>query len=368
MKILHLSSEKTWRGGEQQIAYLVEEQISSGEDVMVLCRRNSVFEKYCLDNEIPFESLGFVNNFDLATAKGLKNLQKKLHFDIIHIHSSRSHSIAIIATKLGLKGNLILSRRVDFPSSGNFLSNYKYNHPQIKRVICVSEKVKQIIGETITDKSKLAVVYDGIDLKRFEGNQNNHLLHHEYGLSDETLIVANISALADHKDYPTFVETAKIFKEKYQLPVKFFIIGEGELKIDIENYIKKVGISNSIIMTGFRKDIRDIFREIDVFLMTSKEEGLGSTNLDAFANQVPVVATSGGGIPEVILHKETGLLAPIKSPDILADYVYQLLTDKGLREKVTTIATTSLHQRFTKEVMAKQTMILYQEVIRETNY
>lgn len=366
MKILHLSSEKTWRGGEQQIAYLVEEQIASGEDVMVLCRRDSVFEKYCLDNDVPFESLGFSNNFDLSTANGLRKLQKKLSFDIIHIHSSRSHSIAIIASNLGMKANLILSRRVDFNSSGNPLSNYKYNHKQIKKVICVSEKVKEIIGTTIKDKNKLCVVYDGIDLKRFEGNQNNHILHQEFGLSEETKIVANISALADHKDYITFVNTVAEFTNKYAEPVKFFIIGEGECREDIETHIQKTGTSDSIIMTGFRNDIPAIFKEIDVFLMTSKEEGLGSTVLDAFANHIPVVATAGGGIPEVVKHNETGLLAPIKDAKILADYVHTMLFNQNLRNSVIENAEKVLHEKFTKEVMAEETLKWYKLALSET--
>lgn len=367
MKILHLSSEKTWRGGEQQIAYLIEEQIASGEDVMVFCRRNSLFEKYCLDNDVPFESLSFANNFDLSTAYGLKRLQKKLRFDIIHIHSSRSHSIAILATKLGLRANLILSRRVDFPSSGNILSNHKYNHKQIKKVICVSEKVKEIIGKTIQDKNKLCVVYDGIDLGRFKGNQNSQILHKEYGLSPETKIVANISALADHKDYITFVDTVKEYKKQYSTPVKFFIIGEGECREEIEKHIHTTNTSDMITMTGFRNDIKEIFKEIDVFLMTSKEEGLGSTNLDAFANEIPVVATAGGGIPEVVKHMETGLLAPVKSPKMLAEYVERMLTDSDLRTLITDKALKVLRKQFTKEAMAMETMEWYKRVITATN-
>lgn len=366
MKILHLSSEKTWRGGEQQIAYLVEHQIATGEDVMVLCRRNSAFEKYCLENDIPFESLAFANNFDLSTANGLRKLQKKLNFDIIHIHSSRSHSIAVIAANMGLRANLILSRRVDFANSGSALSNYKYNYSQIKRIICVSKKVKEIIGQTIKDQSKLCVVYDGVDLKRFEDNTNSNILHRDYGLSDQIKIIANISALADHKDYITFVDTVGVFTKKYDLPVKFFIIGEGECRQEIEDHITKTKTGKHIIMTGFRDDIREIFKEIDVFLMTSKEEGLGSTLLDAFSNQVPVVATAGGGIPEVIHHKETGLLAPIKSPDTLADLVYEALTNKELKEKITIGATDVLNRLFTKEFMAQETMKHYKSVLSET--
>jgi glycosyltransferase involved in cell wall biosynthesis len=363
MKILHLSSEKTWRGGEQQIAYLVEEQMRLGHEVVVACREDSVFEKYCEDNKVTHITFRFANSFDVGTAKGLKKLHKSYQFDVIHIHSSRSHSIAILATKFGLNANLILSRRVDFPSSGNPLSNHKYNHSQIKKIICVSGKVKEIIGVTIKDKSKLCVVYDGIDLKRFEGNQNAQVLHQEFDLSPETKIIANISALADHKDYITFVDTVAAFVNVHDLPVKFFIIGEGECRQEIEEHIAKKGVEEHIIMTGFRNDIKEIFKEIDVFLMTSKEEGLGSTVLDAFANEVPVVATAGGGIPEVVKHEETGLLAPIKSPVTLAEYVNQMLSDKELSRELTRNALRDLHHKFTKEVMTQETLECYKSVL-----
>lgn len=367
MKILHLSSEKTWRGGEQQIAYLVEEQIATGHDVSVACRKDSVFEKHCIDSQVKHHSFAFANNFDLGTAKALKKLQKQDQFDIIHIHSSRSHSIVIIATKLGLKGNLILSRRVDFPSSGNLLSNHKYNHPQIKKIICVSDKVKSIIGTTIQDKDKLCVVYDGIDLKRFEGNANNEILQKEFNLSAETKIIANISALADHKDYITFVNTVKHFIDSTDIPAKFFIIGEGECREEIEQHILQTGTSEHIVMTGFRNDIKEIFQEIDVFLMTSKEEGLGSTVLDAFANKIPVVATAGGGIPEVVKHEKTGLLAPVKDSEKLSTYVHRILNDQSLSQKVTHEAYQILLQKFTKEVMAMETEQWYKAVLSKTN-
>lgn len=366
MKILHLSSEKTWRGGEQQIAYLIEEQIASGEEVVVACRKDSEFEKYCQERQVNYYTFGFANSFDLSTANGIKKLQKKHGFDIIHLHSSRSHSIAILSTKIGLKANLVLSRRVDFPSSGNVLSNHKYNHPQIKKIICVSEKVKEIIGSTIQDKSKLCVVYDGIDLERFAGNKNNHILHKEFKLEDKIKIIANISALADHKDYITFVNTAAAFKRKFDVPVKFFIIGEGECRQEIENRIKSTNTSDLVIMTGFRNDIREIFKEIDIFLMTSKEEGLGSTVLDAFANEVPVIATAGGGIPEVVKHEETGLLAPVKSPELLSDYIIRLLSDDDLKTALTEQAHTVLLKKFTKTVMAKETMECYKSVLSAT--
>ena len=76
-------------------------------------------------------------------------------------------------------------------------------------------------------------------------------------------------------------------------------------------------------MTGFRKDIPKILPELDIFLFSSKTEGLGTSLLDAFACQVPVVATNAGGVPELIIHEKTGLLSPTKDPQSLAKNVSQ---------------------------------------------
>ena len=361
MKILHLSSEKTWRGGEQQIAYLIEELDKHGVENFVACRKNSAFEKHCIKNNIDHISIPFANNFDISTAWQIKTFANYAEIDIIHMHSSRSHTMAVMATVLGSKAKMILSRRVDFPSSGNWLSKYKYNHPRIKKVLCVSEKIKEIISPIIKDKSKLEVVYSGIDLKRFAGKTNTNILHKEFGLDADTKIIANISALAPHKDYFTFVETVEEFKKISTEKVKFFAIGEGNCRTEIENYIKQKGLENNIILTGFRNDVADIFPELDVFLITSEEEGLGTTVLDAFANKIPVVATTGGGIPEMVKHNKTGLLYSIKTPKELAKGVKEVLENSTEAKKRTENAYQLLTEKFTKEQTAKQTLEVYKK-------
>ena len=81
----------------------------------------------------------------------------------------------------------------------------------------------------------------------------------------------------------------------------------------------------NILLTGFRTDIFEVFPELDILLFTSKEEGLGTTVLDAFACEVPVVATAGGGIPEMVIHQKTGWLAAIGYAEQLAEGVEQIL-------------------------------------------
>lgn len=361
MKVLHLSSEKTWRGGEQQIAYLIEELEKQGVENFVACRKKSSFENYCIKNNINHISLPFANNFDILTAWQIKNFVNYADIEIIHMHSSRSHTLAVIASAFGSKAKMILSRRVDFPSAGNWLSKYKYNHPKIKKVLCVSEKIKEIISPIINNKSKLEVVYSGIDIKRFEGKTKSNILHKEFKLDPDTKIVANISALAPHKDYFTFVDTVKEFIKISNLKVKFFAIGEGNCRTEIENYIKQKGLENNIFLTGFRNDIPEIFPELDLFLITSEEEGLGTTVLDAIANKVPIVATAGGGIPEMIKHNLTGLLYPIKTPKELAKGLKVVLEkpkEAALRAKN---AYGMLLEKFTKENTAKQTLKVYKK-------
>ena len=99
--------------------------------------------------------------------------------------------------------------------------------------------------------------------------------------------------------------------------------------------------------------------------MTSETEGLGSTLLDAFACRVPVVATAAGGIPEIIHHKKTGLLAPVADAQTLARNVQELIQDTALRERIVNQAYASL-SKFSKENMALKTLEIYRQVLGES--
>jgi glycosyltransferase involved in cell wall biosynthesis len=364
--VLHFSSEQGWRGGEQQIAYLIDELKGLNVKSFVACRAGSEFEKHCKKNSIEFISLPFKSSYELGTALQIKKICKYIGVDILHMHSSRGHSIGVISSLLGNKSKLVLSRRVDFPVKNNLFSRWKYNFSKIERIICVSDKIKDIITPFITKASKIRVSHSGIDMKRFSHTVNTNILHNAYGLDSKTKIVANISALAEHKDYFTFIDAVEEFKKLGNHHVKFFIIGEGELRFKIESYIFDRHLEDDIILTGFRKDIPDILPEIDVFLMTSKEEGLGTTVLDAFANKVPVVATAGGGIPEMVIHEKTGLLYAIKDAKGLAQGVDSILSDSALSKTLTDGAYARLQDNFTKEKMAHKTYDIYQEVLALT--
>src|SRR5690606_38089208 len=157
----------------------------------------------------------------------------------------------IAATFFGNPTPLILSRRVDFPIKKNWASNFKYNHPAIKRIICVSEKIKEITATGISQKEKLLTVHSGIDLNKFKKSDK---LRKELKIGSETKLIGNTSALADHKDYFTFVDVAeKISNDNPDY--LFLIFGKGPLEKEIQDYIQSKRLEKTILLMGFRKDI-----------------------------------------------------------------------------------------------------------------
>lgn len=357
--VLHVSTAMSWRGGEQQVVNLLSELFKMDVLQCVLCSKGSEMEDYCIRNAIDYFSLTKGSSLNLLYAKKLSKLCTKLQVDICHLHDAHAHTYAILAATFFKNYTpLILSRRVDFPIKKNWASNYKYNHSSIRKIICVSETIKKITAKGIRDKSKLMTIYSGIDINKF---RNNGSLQREFHIKEDILLVGNTSALANHKDYFTFLDTAKILIDQKQ-KIKFFIFGKGPLENEIRNYIKEKKLEASVILAGFRIDIHQLLGDLDVFLMTSKTEGLGTSILDAFAAGVPVVATNAGGIHELVENASTGLICPIKDSNCLAESVLKFISDKVFRENVIQAAQTKV-KSFSKENTAVKTLSVYREVL-----
>ncbi len=360
LNILHLSSEKSWRGGEQQIAYLVEYLHKKGIHNVIACCINSAFEKYCQQRDWAYISLNFKGSFDISTILGIKEICKQEKIDLVHIHSAKSHGLAVLSHLLGNSTPLILSRRVDFPIRSNLLTQWKYNHTAIKKIICVSQAIEKMVRSNIQHPDKCLTIHSGIDAIRFK--ESKSYLRKTYQIPDNYPLIGNTSALAGHKDYPTFIRTAELFRQQ-GIKARFFIIGAGPDKEAIQQMISEKNLNKYVIMAGFMDNINEILPELDIFLMTSKTEGLGTSILDAFACKVAVVATRAGGIPEMVIHNKTGLLAEVKDANQLAEHLKRLIQDPQLKKFLEENAYQLLLQNFTKEKMASRTLEVYHEVL-----
>ncbi|MGK0365764.1 MAG: glycosyltransferase involved in cell wall biosynthesis [Saprospiraceae bacterium] len=362
MRILHISTPTSWRGGEQQIAWLMEELRTKNIEQFLFCPTNSVMINYAKREN--FKSFEFSKTLTYSpfTAWKVKRICMKYKIDLIHVHDSRALTLATLtATFFKNKARIIISRKVDFPLRKKRFTLWKYNHHAVAKIVCVSETIKEIIAPAIQDKTKLEVVYDGIDLKRFTSSPQS-ILRQEYNIPSDKILIGNVAAIAPHKDYFTFVKTAKILIEK-GFAAHFFIIGgDGGDKEKIEIFIKAKRLKNHISLTGFRKDITSILPELDIFLFTSKSEGFGTSVLDALASNVSVVSTNAGGISEYLKHEKNALLATSEDAEKLAENILTLSDNLMLKTQLR-VAGKQTAACFSKKKMATNTLTIYSEAL-----
>lgn len=345
--------------------YLVEELNKVGVWQIVMCPFNSSVHKYCLKNHI--NHVTFFKGFSAnpMVAFRVSHICKREKLDLIHVHDSHAHNFAVLSTVLSNNTlPIVVSRRVDFPIQGGPMSMFKYNHPRISKILCVSSAIKDVMTPSIEDKSKLEVVYSGVDLDKFDLDNEPPSLRVELGIADDVLLVGNVAALAPHKDYPTFVRTAKRVIDS-GAKVHFLAIGDGPSRKVVENSIADLAMEDHITLLGFRNDIIEILPQLDIFLITSETEGLGTSILDAQVAGVPIVATRAGGIVEVVAHEQNGLSADVADDKALAELVLRYVEDSNLRSEMAKASKKSVI-KFSKAETAKKTKEVYESVLGAT--
>lgn len=328
--ILHLNNSRTWRGGEQQLYYLINGLSEKKIPQILIGQPNSELESRISD-KIKFFPVKMKGEYDLVAAYKISKIAKENQVNLIHTHTGATHGLALLAKFFFPLPRLVVSRRVDFHINKNPLSLRKYYSKRIDYFLTVSNRIKEVLIEDGVRPEKVVTVYSGIDLNKFAVAGNKKKLLEEFNLSKDTVIVGNVAALVDHKDHETMLRA--ISQIQTSIKFVFFIVGAGELEQKLKSLVTELGITDKVIFTGFRNDIKDFYALFDIFTLTSKEEGLGTSVLDAMANKLPIVATSGGGISEMLQDGIGALLAPVGDYTMLAAHYKKLIENETLRKE-----------------------------------
>ena len=359
---LHIDTARTWRGGQNQVLVTVMGMRAAGHRAMLVAHADGELRRRA-EEGLDFLPLAPRTEMDLSAAWRLSRAIKQLRPDIIHAHDPHGVAMAALALSMSTqpkRAKLVAARRVDFRLKGNALSRWKYD--QVDRFICASEAIRKILLADGVAPARAVTVHEGIDLGHVAAAPRL-AIHEEFWLPHGSPIVGNVAALVPHKGQRHLVEAAALVVREVP-DARFVIAGEGELRPTLEHLIKHLNLEKHVILAGFRPDVLSMHKAFDIFVMSSITEGLGTSLLDAMACGRPIVATTAGGMPEVVQDGKTGILVPPRDDRALADGIIRLLKDPALRERMGTAGLALAEARFSAERMVADTLRVYQGVVQ----
>jgi len=365
--ILHINTEKTWRGGESQVLYLMQGLKSAGHRTTVAAAPGSALAQRSAEAGIELFQVKMAGDLDVGAASRIARFARDGRFDILHAHTARAHAIGILARILGAPCKLVVARRLDFPVSKHFISRLKYRTRLVDQYLAIGEAVRSVLLQAGVPARRIRVIHSAIDPDRFEEARRRRALgvrlhRRELGLPEDVPLVGNVAALAGHKAQRDLVEAMALLLREVP-SAHLAIAGEGEERSRLEAQIRNLGLGDRIHLLGFRRDVPDLLASFDLFAMSSVLEGLGTSVLDAFAVGVPVVATRAGGLPEMVFHEETGLLVPVGDPPALARAMARLLGDSEGADRLAAAGRRLVESTFTVRTMVERTRSAYSELL-----
>jgi glycosyltransferase involved in cell wall biosynthesis len=285
---------------------------------------------------------------------------------ILHAHDAHAAAMAALALSLGgasSKGSrtigrtpaLVVSRRVDFHLRSNSFSRWK--HRQVDCFIAASEAIRQMLVADGVPADRTVTVHEGIDIDHVVAAPPVNL-HETFWLPHHAPVIGNIAALEPHKGQRHLIDAAQIVVREVP-DARFIIFGEGSLREPLERQIREYHLDKHVLLAGFRADVLGCLKQVDLFVMSSVTEGLGTSLLDAMACRRAIVATRTGGIPEVVEDNVTGLLAPPRHHAAMAHAIITLLKDEDLRRRMGEAGFARVSERFTVERMVAGTAAVY---------
>lgn len=322
MKILQLNFEKGWRGGERQTLYCMRAFRKAGHEVELLCRAGGPLEARAAAE-------GFVTH-------GVRNVPAQLAYlarhgrgyDIIHSQTANTNTWAVL-TKFLHQRPVVFSRRTSFVVKPDEEWKTGYKWRRVDLFVAISEMAasepRRLGIEPVIIRS--AVEPHTID------QANVDQLVAEFKLQGRKMLATSAALIRD-KDPVTLVRAVgELAKTRRDFVFLHFGAG-GDREADARAEVEKLGIGDVFVFAGFRKGVEDFYSVMDVFVMASSEEALGSSVLDAFLQKVPVVSTDAGGLKESLADGR-GVLVAVGDHQAMAQGMARCLDDAEFRASVT---------------------------------
>lgn len=305
--------------------------------------------------------------YTLALVNKIAELAEREKLDILHAHYAIPHSFcAHMAREILADSRLRVVTTLhgtDITLVGSDPSYDRITRYSIEKsdgVTAVSRSLREDTYNAFAVTKQVRTIYNFVDTKkvfRVPGTRG------DVGCPDgECRVLVHVSNFRPVKRLPDVVEVfARVRKE---MRARLLLVGDGAQRLEAQAAVDRLGLRGEVMFMGTQDNVIPILSAADLFLLPSEKESFGLGALEAMACSVPVVATETGGLPEVVVHGETGYLAPVGDVSLLASYALEVLSDEGRLRRMGEAARRRAVDMFDSELIVPQYEAFYREVLQ----
>ena len=312
----------------------------------------------------------------LAFAK-LYRVMCRFRPDIVHTHTAKAGAVGRLAA-LACRAAGAPRPRLVHTFHGHVLSGY-FPRWQTRllvaaerllarftdRVVAVSPQVARELSSVfaVAPADRLVTIPIGLELERFAHATDGSGFRGELGVPENVPLVGIVGRLVPIKNHDLFLQACRILAAERQGSVRFAVIGGGELRGALEARARELGLEDAVAFAGWRRDLERVYPALDVVVLTSNNEGTPVSLVEAMASGRPVVATAVGGVPDVVAHGRTGLLAPPGDAAAVAGAIGAILDSPELGSRLGAEARREALSRFSAERLVADIERLYDSLL-----
>lgn len=362
INILYLFVTLPIGGAEEHLLTVLKNLDLTQYNPIVCCIR----EKGVIGEEIENRGIAIISlnrkskSWDFRIVMDILKIIQTKNIQLIHTHLYHANMYGRIAA--------LISKIPAVVTEHNVYPKYKLRRRIVnwflakksKKIIAVSEMVKKDI--TVRDwikPSKIEVIYNGIDIDRFPSVVPKEEARQKLGVPTDCFLIGTIGRLTDQKGQIYLINTIGIIKGIIP-EIKLLLAGSGPLESDLKNIVSTKGLNEYVKFLGARRDIPDILKAMDIFVFPSLWEGLPMVLLEAMASSLPVVATSVGGITEILRNGINGIIVPPCNEGALVQAIIGLSKDKAKLKLLGEIGKKTVEDKFTASLMVKNLASIYE--------
>ncbi|MCM8526761.1 MAG: glycosyltransferase family 4 protein [Lentisphaeraceae bacterium] len=381
LKICHLITRMIIGGAQENTLFSCRGQIANGHEVTLATGPTTGPEGKLLEEQ-NIEGLKvdiFPNMIralnpltDFKAYLDLKKYFKEQKFDVVHTHASKAGIIgraAAWAAKIPVVVHTVhgpaFHRYEKAWRNKLYISAEKFAAKRCHKIVCVADAMtKQFLDAGISKAEMYRTVYSGMNLDDYLNLEQDNTLRDTYGIPADAIVIGKIARLFELKGHEYLIKAAKELVE-HNSKVHFLLIGDGLLRSEIEEEIKKLGLEKHFHFSGLipPRDVPKHTAAMDIVCHLSLREGLPRAVVQGLAAGKPVVAYNLDGAPEVVFDDETGYICPPESVNEVSDALKKLIDSSELRQKLGLAGRQLVSEKFNWQKMVDDLEEVYAELL-----